>query len=84
MVDLHAPKITAVNHLELDRFAKELPLEVRQLCQNFSHIQPKRIQRVLTRESKELANQRRAAVGVMLDLHDVREWLLARPIQLKQ
>ena len=28
-VDLHTPKISAVNHLELDRFAKELPQEVR-------------------------------------------------------
>ena len=77
-------QISAVNHLELERLAKELPQEVRQLRQNFRHIQPKRYQRVLARESKEMANQRHAAVGVLLDLHDVREWLLARPIQLKQ
>ena len=70
-----------MNHLELERLAKELPQEVRQLRQNFRHVQPKRYQRVLARESKELANH---AVGVLLDLHDVREWLLARPIQLKQ
>ena len=73
-----------MNHLELERLAKEHPQEVRQLRQNFRYIQPKRFQRVLARESKELANQRRATVSVLLDLHDVREWLLARPIQLKQ
>ena len=73
-----------MNHLELKRFAKELPQEVRQLRNNFRHIQAKRFQRVLASESKELANQRGAAVCVLLDLPDVREWLLARPIQLKQ
>ena len=62
-----------MNHLELERLAKELPQEVRQLRQNFRHIQPKRFQLVLARESKELANQTRATVGVLLNLHYVRE-----------
>src|SRR3546814_4304487 len=71
-------------HLQLDVLADEAAQQVRQLGQDVGQVQQARLQGLLARKGKKLAHQVGGAVGVLLDLHDVGERLVARPVAQQQ
>ena len=77
LVDLDQPEVAAVDDVELDVDADQAAQEVGQLGEHVGDVQHLGLQGLLAGEGEELAHQIGGAVGVLLDLHDVGEVLLA-------
>ena len=77
LVDLDQPEVAAVDDVELDVDADQTAQEVGQLGEHVGDVQHLGLQGLLAGEGEELAHQIGGAVGVLLDLHDVGEVLLA-------
>src|SRR3546814_6298319 len=84
LVGLDHAEVAAMAHLQLDVLADEAAQQVRQLGQDVGQVQQARLQGLLARKGKKLAHQVGGAVGVLLDLHDVGERLVARPVAQQQ
>ena len=69
---------------EVDVLADQAAQQVRQLGQHVGDVEHPRLQALLAREGEQLAHQVGGAVGVLLDLHDVGEGLVARPVAQQQ
>ncbi len=79
-VGLHQPQIASVHDVELDRFADQPAQQHLQFRQHLAELQRLRTQGLPAREREQLAHQPRRAVGVLLDLHDVLEGRIGRPM----
>ena len=77
-------QVAAVGHLELDVLADQAAQQMRQLGQDVGQVEHLGLQGLLAREGQQLAHQVGRAVGVLLDLHDVGEGLIARPVAQQQ
>ena len=64
-------------HGQLDILADQPAQQVRDFRQHVGHLQHARLQGLLAREGEQLAHQVGGAVGILLDLHDVGERLVA-------
>ena len=64
----------------LDLLADEAAQQVLQFGQNVVELQHLRAQRLAARERQQLAHEARRAIGVLLDLHDVLEGRIGRPV----
>ena len=84
LVDLDEAEVAAVHHLQLDVLADQPAQQVRQLGQHVGDVEDARLQGLLAREGQQLAHEVGGAVGVLLDLHDVGERLVARPVAQQQ
>ena len=73
-----------MHHDQLRFLAQQPAQQVRQFRQHLGDVKQPRLQRLLAREGQQLAHQRRRAVGVLLDLHNVGEGLIAGPVALQQ
>ena len=79
-VRLDRPDVAAVTDLELDRLAEqpgEQHGDVGERLVELDHLRPKRLP---PRERQELPHQAGGAVGVLLDVHDVLEGRIGRPV----
>ena len=73
-----------MNELQRDRLADEAAQQVRELGQDVGQVEGLRLQRLAARERQQLTHQSGGAVGVLLDLHDVGEGLVARRVAQQQ
>ena len=73
-----------MDHRELDVLADQPAQQMRQLDQDVGHVEHARLQGLLAREGEQLAHQVGGAVGVLFDLHDIGEGLVARPVAQQQ
>ena len=69
-----------VAHVELDLLAEQALQQQREVGEHVAELEHLRAQRLAAREGEELPHQARGAVGVLLDLHDVREGRVGRPV----
>ena len=79
-IGLDQPEIAPVPHVELDRLADEPAQQHVQIGEHVAELQHLRTQRLAARESQELTHETGGAVGVLLDLHDVLEGRIGRPV----
>ena len=79
-IDLDRPQVAAVIDLELDVVADQAGKQHAQIGQHVGQVQHLRPQRLLAREGQQLAHQRGRPVGVLLDVHDVGEGRVRRPM----
>ena len=77
-VGAHRPKVAAMIDLELDVAADQPRQQHPEVGQHVGQVQHFRPQRLLARKGQKLAHQRGGAVGVLLDVHDVREGRVGR------
>ncbi len=84
LVDAHRLQVAAMHHGELDVLADQPAQQVRDFRQHVGHLQHARLQGLLAREGEQLAHQVGGAVGVLLDLHDVGERLVAGAVAQQQ
>ncbi len=83
-IGAHRFQVLAVDHVELDVLADQPPQQMREFTQNVGHVEDARLQGLLAREGQQLAHQVGGAVGVLLDLHDVGEGLVAGAVPEQQ
>ena len=74
------PEIATVNELQLDVLAKEPSQKDRQVGEHLAQRKDLRPERLTARERQQLPHQAGGAVGVLLDVHDVLEGRVARPV----
>ena len=79
-VGLDQPEIAAVHDVEIDRLADQPAQQHLQFGQHVAELQGLRPQRLPAREGEQLPHQARRAIGVLLDLHDVLEGRIGRPV----
>ena len=79
-VGLHQPQVAPVDDIELDRLADQPAQQHLQLRQDVVELERLRTQRLAAREGEQLPHQSRRPVGVLLDLHDVLEGRIGRPV----
>ena len=79
-VRLHRPDVGAAVELQLDVLAEQPPEQDRQLRQHVAELHALRPQGLLAREGKQLAHEPGGAVRVLLDVHDVLEGRIGRPV----
>ena len=79
-VGLDQPQVAAVDDVELDRLADQPAQQHLQFRQHVVELQRLRAQRLPAREGEQLPHQPRRAIGVLLDLHDVLEGRIGRPV----
>ena len=73
-----------MHHVERDLLAQEAAQQQTEVGQRVVEVDDLRAQRLLARERQQLAHQRRGAVGVLLDLHDVLERRIGRLVRIQQ
>ncbi len=69
-----------MHQTELDVLAEQPLQQDRQVGQHLAEHQHLRAQRLAARERQQLAHQAGGAVGVLLDVHDVLEGRIGRPV----
>ena len=69
-----------MHDVELDRLADQPAQQHLQFRQHVVELQRLRAQRLAAREGEQLAHEARRAIGVLLDLHDVLEGRIGRPV----
>ena len=79
-VCLHRPDVGAAVELQLDVLAEQPPEQDRQLRQHIAELHALGPQGLLAREGKQLAHEPCGAVRVLLDVHDVLEGRIGRPV----
>ncbi len=79
-VGLDQPQVAAVDDVELDLLADQAAQQHLQFRQHVAELQRLRPQRLPAREGEQLPHQTRRAIGVLLDLHDVLEGRVGRPV----
>ena len=79
-VGLDRPEVAAVHELQLDLLAEQPLQQDREVRQHVAERQHLRPQRLPAREGEQLPHQAGGAVGVLLDVHDVLEGRVARPV----
>ena len=79
-VGLDEPQVAAVAQVEFDLLADEAAHQHLEVRQHVADLQDLRTQRLAAREGEQLADEARRAVGVLLDLHDVLEGRIGRPV----
>ena len=79
-VGFHRPEIAGLVELELDILAEQPAQQNGQFGQHVAERERLRPQGLLARESEQLAHQARGPVGVLLDVHDVLEGRVGRPM----
>ncbi len=84
LIGLDQTQIPFVGHVELDVLADQATQQMGQLGQRVGHAEAPGLKRLLARESEELAHQIGGPVGVLLDLHDVGEGLVAGAVAQQQ
>ena len=80
-VGLDRPDVAPVGHLELDRLAEEAREEHRDVGERLVEIDDGGPQRLPPRERQQLADETGRAIGVLLDVHDVLEGRVGRPVR---
>ena len=79
-VDLDQAEIAAMHDLELDLLAEQPAEQIAEIGDDIGERQDFRAQRLAARESQKLAHQIGGAIGVLLDVHDVGEGRIGRPV----
>ena len=79
-VGLDRPDVAAVLDLELDRLAEQPGEQHRDVGERLVELDHLRPQRLPARERQQLPHQPGGAVGVLLDVHDVLEGRIGRPV----
>ena len=79
-VGLHEPQVAAVAEVELHPLAEEALQQHREVGEPIVEVQHLRAQRLAAREREQLPHEARGPVGVLLDLHDVLEGRVGRPV----
>ena len=79
-IGLDQPQVAAVLDVDLDLLADQPAHHVLQLGQNVAELQHLGPQRLPAREGQQLAHQAGRPVAVLLDLHDVLEGRIGRPV----
>ena len=79
-VRLDEPQVAAVAEIELDALAEQALQQHRQFVEPIVEVEHLRPQGLAAREGEQLAHQARGPVGVLLDLHDVLEGRIGRPV----
>ena len=83
-VGLDGPEVAAVAEVELDPLAEQALQEHRQVGEPVVEVEHLRPQRLAARKRQQLAHEARGPVGVLLDLHDVLEGRVGRPVVREQ
>ena len=83
-IGLDRPEIASVDHVELHVLANKAAQQHGQVGHRFAEIEHLRAQRLLARECQQLPHQARRPVGVLLDLHDVLERRVGRPVRVQE
>ena len=83
-VGLHQPQVAAVLEADFHGLADKAAQQHLQVRQNVRQLQHLRAQGLAAREGQQLANEAGGAVGVLLDLHDVLEGRVGRPVARQQ
>ena len=73
-----------MHHFERDLFADQPAQQHGEIRQRLAEVEHLRAQRLAAREGEQLAHQARRPVGVLLDLHDVLERRIGRPMRIEQ
>ena len=84
LIDQNEAEVAVVHQSQLDSLADQAAQQVRQLGQHIGQHQDLGLQRLLAREGEQLTHQVGRAVGVLFDLHDVGEGLIARRMAQQQ
>ena len=83
-IRLHRPEVGRLLELELDILAEQAAEQNGELRQHVAQRELLRAQGLLAREGKQLAHQARGPVRVLLDVHDVLEGGVGRPMVHQQ
>jgi hypothetical protein len=83
-VGLDEPEVASLAHLELDALSEEALQEERQVGERLAELHGLRAERLAAREGEQLAHQARRPVRVLLDLHQVLERRVRRPVAREQ
>ncbi len=83
-VGLDQPQVAAVAHVDLDLLADQATHHVLQFGEHVGELQHLGPQRLAAREGEQLPHQAGGPVGVLLDLHDVLERRIGRPVVREQ
>ena len=83
-VGLDRPQVAAVHDVERDVLADQPAQQHVEIGQRLAEVEHLRPQRLLAREGQQMPHQARGAVGVLLDLHDVLERRIGRPVRVQQ
>ena len=79
-VDLDQAEVAAMHDLELDLLAEQPAEQIAEIGEHVGERQYLRPQRLAPREGQKLAHQIGGAIGVLLDVHDVGEGRIGRPV----
>ena len=83
-VGLDRPQIAHLPHVKGDILAYQAPEQHRQVGQGFAYVDHLRTHGLLAREGEQLTHQAGGAIGILLDLHDVLEGRIGRPVRIEQ